>query len=334
MMSPRQTNGHKTSQQRFQETMGYGSPDHVPLFEEGIREEVISAWQTQGLSPDTDLSERFHYDRRREIQVDMEPHPALEKRPTTRAELNAFRKSLNPADPARLSKTWQQLVESCQSGDATVMLNVHRGFFQTVGVHSGAAFMDVMNLVIDRPQLIRDIMMIQGEFSARLAERILGEINADTALFSEPIGGNDKPLISPSMYEDLVLQSYEPTLEVLKRCGVKTIIFRTYANARVLIPSILKWGFNCLWAVEASLKAMDYRSIRRDFGRGLRLIGGIDLDILRQSNATIKRVVEEKVPRLLKDRGYLPLANGRVREDVPFENYVYYRQLLADITAA
>jgi hypothetical protein len=79
---------------------------------------------------------------------------------------------------------------------------------------------------------------------------------------------------------------------------------------------------------------MDYRSIRRDFGRGLRLIGGIDLDILRQSNATIKRVVEEKVPRLLKDRGYLPLANGRVREDVPFENYVYYRQLLADITAA
>lgn len=203
-----------------------------------------------------------------------------------------------------------------------------------MGVHTGARFMEVMNLLIDQPQLIRDIMMIQGEFSARITERVLSEIDVDAAIFGEPIGGNDKPLISPAMYEEFVLKSYEPTLEVLKRRGVKTIIFRTYANARVLIPSILKWGFNCVWACEASLKAMDYRHIRRDFGKDLRLIGGIDLDILRQGKETIKRVVEEKVPPLLADGGYLPLADGRVREDVPFENYVYYRQLLAEITAA
>ena len=31
--------------------------------------------------------------------------------------------------------------------------------------------------------------------------------------------------------------------------------------------------------------------------------------------------------------GYVPLADGRVRPDVPLENYVYYRQLLAEVTA-
>ena len=40
------------------------------------------------------------------------------------------------------------------------------------------------------------------------------------------------------------------------------------------------------------------------------------------------REIEEKVPPLLEDGGYIPLADGRVREDVPFENYVCYRQLL------
>jgi hypothetical protein len=77
---------------------------------------------------------------------------------------------------------------------------------------------------------------------------------------------------------------------------------------------------------------MDYRSIRQDFGRDLRLIGGIDLDALRKDKKTIRREIELKVPPLIKDGGYVPLADGRVREDVPFENYVYYRELLQKIT--
>ena len=76
---------------------------------------------------------------------------------------------------------------------------------------------------------------------------------------------------------------------------------------------------------------MDYRDLRQEFGRDLRLIGGIDLDTLRRGKAAIRREVEEKVPPLLADGGYVPLADGRVRQDVPFESYVYYRQLLAEV---
>jgi hypothetical protein len=43
------------------------------------------------------------------------------------------------------------------------------------------------------------------------------------------------------------------------------------------------------------------------------------------------REIEEKVPPLLEDGGYIPLADGRVREDVPFENYVCHRQLLEQL---
>jgi uroporphyrinogen decarboxylase len=135
-------------------------------------------------------------------------------------------------------------------------------------------------------------------------------------------------LISPRMYEEFVLKSYEPLLAVMRHFGVETIILRTYANARVLIPSILKWGFNCLWACEVNVEAMDYRDLRREFGRNLRLIGGIDLDALRRGKEAIRREIEEKVPLLLADGGYVPVADGRIREDVSFENYAHYRRLL------
>jgi uroporphyrinogen decarboxylase len=165
-----------------------------------------------------------------------------------------------------------------------------------------------------------------------LLERFLSEVQIDAAIFSEPIGGNNGALISPRMYEQFVLSTYLPVLDVLKRHGVDIIILRTYANARVLIPSMLKYGLNCLWACETNAEAMDYRSLRQEFGSGLRLIGGIDLDVLREGKDAIRREVEEKVPPLLEQGGYVPLADGRVREDIPFENYVYYRKLLERVT--
>jgi len=134
------------------------------------------------------------------------------------------------------------------------------------------------------------------------------------------------------MYEEFVLRSYEPLLAVTRQYGVATVIFRTYANARVILPNVLKWGFNCLWACEVNIEAMDYRELRREFGRELRLIGGIDLDALRHGMEAIRREIEEKVPPLLAQGGYLPLADGRIRDDISFENYAYYRHLLEKVT--
>jgi len=170
----------------------------------------------------------------------------------------------------------------------------------------------VIRLLIKDPKFMREALAIQGEFAARMAERVLAEVEVDAAVFSEPIGGNDRALLSPQMYEEFILTSYQPVLEVLNRYGIETIILRTFANARLLIPSILKWGFNCLWACEVNIEAMDYRDLRREFGPELRLIGGIDLDALRRDKDAIRREVEEKVPPLLAVGGYAPLADGRV----------------------
>ena len=320
------------SRQRFREIIHYGAPDRVPYFEEGIREEVLQAWYGQGLSPDRDLSDIFPTDRREEIAVDLDPHPEIKKWPTSSKELTALVNSLHPYDPDRLPENWSACVRGWRNRDHLLMLRVHRGLFTSMGVGDWRRFREVILMVAEYPEFVKEIMTIRGRFSADLAERVLREVDVDAAIFSEPIGGNDRPLISPRTYEEIVLPSYEPVLDVLKNHGVEVIIFRTYANARVLLPSIIKWGFNCLWACEVNIAAMDYRHIRRQFGPKLRLIGGIDLDTLRHDKEAIRREVKEKVPPLLDEGGYIPLADGRIREDVPFENYVYYRKLLETIT--
>lgn len=312
--------------------MQYGAPDRVPYFEEGLREDVLSSWRQQGLTRIADLHRQFPSDRRENITLNLEPIPRLKRWPTTLKDLNRFYQHFKFNERHRLPPQWRKHVKAWRHRDHVLMLYVHRGFFLSMGVQDWRRFHEVMLLSVDAPELVRLMMTIQGELSAQLTQRLLNEVEIDAAVFSEPIGGNDRPLISPSMYEELVLNSYTSVIEVLQRHNVPVIIFQTYANAASLVPSILRWGLNCLWACEVNVDAMDYRRMRDRFGRELRLIGGIDLDALRQGKEAIKREIETKVPPLLKDGGYVPLADGRVREDVPFENYIYYRQLVRKVT--
>jgi hypothetical protein len=322
------------SRERFLKVMQYEPVDRVPYFEEGIRDEVIEAWKKQGMPENTEISTLFETDRREEIFPDLEPRPDMKKWPVTIKELKDFKNHLDTCDPARLPENWENLIHEYKNREHVVMLRVHRGFFLSMGVNDWSRFMEVITKLKTDPDFVQEALAIQAQFCASLADKILDEIDVDAAIFSEPIGGNDHPLMSPSMYEDLVLKSYVPVMNVLKRHGVDIVIFRTFGNSRILIPKILKYGFNCLWACEVNIEAMDYRNLRREFGKDLKLIGGIDLDALRKDKESIKNEIESKVPPLLHQGGYIPLADGRVREDVPFENYVYYRQLLKEVTTS
>jgi uroporphyrinogen decarboxylase len=314
--------------ERFRETMAYGSPDRVPYLEEGLRDDVIDAWRRQGLPEGIDPAGIFTFDRREEIATDLDPLPALRRWPTSAAELNTLEKRLDPADRRRLPEDWIALRQRLAAGQRIRMLRVHRGFFIAMGVGDWQRFETVMLLLTEKPAFVAEYMALYGRFAAALADRVLAQTRVEAALFSEPIGGNDGPLISPAMYTRFVLSSYAPLLAVLRRHRVETVVFRTYANARILIPHLLAAGFNCLWACEVNIDAMDYRRLRREFGRGLRFIGGIDLDVLRRGKAAIRRELEERVAPLVADGGYVPLADGRVRPDMPYDHYVYYRERL------
>jgi len=87
-------------------TMSYGAPDRIPCFDEGMREETLETWHTQGLPIGVDLTHLITIDWREEIEPEMRPLPDLSKWPTTRAGLDSLQQMLDPDDPARLPEGW------------------------------------------------------------------------------------------------------------------------------------------------------------------------------------------------------------------------------------
>jgi len=322
-----------TPRQRFAETMRLGRPDRVPLLAEGLRDEVLTAWRDQGLPADADLDAMFGYDRRERVEIDLGPRPEIETYPTSRPGLKAFARHFDPADPARLPADWPDKARAWARREHLLELPIHSGLFLSMGVNDWRRLEELLYQIADAPDLVHEMMVIRGEFLAAMAERVLADVQVDFASFSEPIAGSNGPVVSPRTYARVVLPSYRPILDALRAGGVETVVLVTYANPRPLLPAVVEAGFDCLWACEADPAAMDYRDIRRTFGRRLRLIGGIDLDAVRAGSDAIDREIRTKVPPLLAEGGYIPLADGRVRADIPFAHYAHYRRVLQDITA-
>ncbi len=302
-------------------------PDHPPLFPEGIREEVLMAWHSQGLPEDAALDHLFLYDPFEQLDPDIYPNPTITDWTQPQRVLPLLCHRLDPEDVSRLPENWSELVGRWKDRQHPLFLRIHPGLFLSLGIEDWRSFSPAILRLVDQPDFVHEILAIQADFAARLAEKFLSQVDIDGVIFSEPIAGNHGALISAKMYRTFVLQSYAPIFDVLRRYQVPAIIWRSYANPANLIPEIVKYPFNALWLCETPPGRLAPAQVRQLVGSNITLIGGIDSDILRQDTAAIQQAVTAVKPFV--DAGhFIPLADGRVREDVPYSNYVFYRQEL------
>ena len=206
-----------TNRERFLTVMSFGKPDRVPYFEEGIRKDVLEVWRQQGLPLEKNISDIFEMDRFAELAPEMDPIPEIDKWPTTLSDLDVLKSRLNPGDPKRFPENWKKEYRYSGQNDRVIFYRAHRGLFLSLGVYKWKRFVDVISLLLDDPQVVHRVLTLQAEFAATLLENILREIDIDAVIFGEPIGGNEGPLVSPAMYEEFVLQSFQPVFDVIKK---------------------------------------------------------------------------------------------------------------------
>jgi hypothetical protein len=315
------------SRERFLAIIHGDHPDHPPLFPEGIREEVLSAWHTQGLPEGDDLEDLFLYDAFEQLDPDIYPNPEITDWSTQQRLLPILRRRLDPEDPRRLPDHWSEMVKGWRDRQHPLFLRIHQGLFLSLGIEDGRSFARAMLRLVDQPDFVHQILAIQADFAARLAEKILHQVDLDGVIFSEPVAGNHGALVSAEMYRTFALQSYTPIFEILGDFQVPAVIWRSYANPTRLLPEVVKYPFNVLWLCETPPGGLTPAQVRQIVGPELTLIGGIDSDVLRQDTRAIRQAVADVLPFVAQGR-FIPLADGRVRENVPYANYVSYRQEL------
>ncbi len=114
---------------RFINVINLEAVDRPPLFDDGIRKEVIRKWHAEGLGKTDNLDSKFIFDQRIEIEPNLEPIPAPTRWPTTIAGLRKLADRLDPTNSRRLPDGWSEKLEEWKTCDCPLILRIHRGFF-------------------------------------------------------------------------------------------------------------------------------------------------------------------------------------------------------------
>ncbi len=323
--------------ERFLKTMRFEEPDRVPYFEQYIREDTIERWHKEGLPPGVDIEEYFNLDHRDVIPLKLS-YREIDKRfdypIENERDLERFRKFLESARKRAYPRNWKSLVKQYRNRDYPVGIGAwESGILLFLGVIDWPTFERACYLFCDNPALVKAVMETAADFLIRGIEPALNEMDIDFAYFSEPIAGSNGPVISPQMFREFVIPHYKKMAAFLKEHGVDIIILRSYGNIEALLPDMVDAGVNGLWLTETVPSNMDYLSIRKEYGKRLALIGGIDSNVLMRDEEAIKEELYRKVPPLLETGGYIPTIDNRARAHIPFKSFVYYRRLLEELCA-
>ena len=324
--------------ERFLATLRFGEPNRVPYYDQGVREDTLERWYREGLPRDVSVEEFFELDRwelfgpREDVSLNLYPLPGFEGELKTRADFERLKRCYDPTTPERYPHDWDDHVRRWRDHDYPLGITAWRGFFQSLAVGGWPSLLNVLYMIHDAPQLLAEMTEFLADFTLALIEKALSEVEFDYAIFDEPIASHHAPVIAPASFRRFVIPAYRRIVNRLRASGIEIIIFDTHGAVKPLIPLCLEAGVNAFWCGAARTSGVNYVELRREFGRELLLIGGLDVRVLEQDRRAIEEEILSQVPPLLEQGGYVPLVDGRVRSWVPFENYVCYRELIRKLS--
>jgi hypothetical protein len=182
--------------------------------------------------------------------------------------------------------------------------------------------MGVENLCLafyDQPALVERMMEQRADAIIEITREVMRHTAFEVFWLWEDMAYNHGPLIGPKLYRRFALKHYRRVCDWLRAHGVKHIGLDSDGDIRQLIPIWLDAGINALWPFEVQ-SGMDVVCMRRIYGNGLVMVGGIDKRVLIEGGDAMRREVDRIVP-LVAEGGYVPTLDHSVPPDVSWANF-------------
>lgn len=235
---------------------------------------------------------------------------------------------LDPATPERYPN-WQELRQKYAEREFPLGMLIcgAYGFPRNLFGEEHLAYM-----YYDDPALIHDIMehwvwMYKGVF-----DRTLPNVDIDYVMIWEDMAFKNGPLIGPDMFKEFMLPYYKEVIGRIRSHGVEHVMVDSDGDNRPILDLFVEAGVNIFLPLEIAA-SMEPVEIRERYGRRLVLWGGIDKRVLSKDKAAIEHELKRKVPQMMDSGGFIPGIDHTVPPDVPFENYVFYTELLRELTS-
>ncbi|HOE66705.1 MAG TPA: uroporphyrinogen decarboxylase family protein [Candidatus Hydrogenedentes bacterium] len=161
-------------------------------------------------------------------------------------------------------------------------------------------------------------------------DQILPKVKVDIGWGWEDICFRSGPLVNPDLFRQAMAPGYRKIAEKLRSYGCDLYLVDCDGCIDLLLPIWLDCGVNVMFPLEIGAWNADPMAFRRQFGKDLRIIGGIDKLVLERGREAIDAEIERRKP-LMADGGYIPLPDHLITPDTPLDQYRYYLDRLREL---
>lgn len=184
----------------------------------------------------------------------------------------------------------------------------------------------LLDLLMDRPfaeRLMDRLLQANLERFERYAETVAPHV--DVIQFEDDLGMQDRPLLRPELYREVVKPYHEQLFRFAKsRCGAH-LLLHTDGAVAPLIPDFIDMGVDILNPVQVSAAGLDPRVLKREFGDHI-VFWGAGCDSQRVLPfGSVQEVRDEVVRRidvLAPGGGFIFAPVHNIQSEVPVENVV------------
>lgn len=183
----------------------------------------------------------------------------------------------------------------------------------------------------DSPELIHDCMQTWLALADAVCAAHQKHLVFDELFLAEDICYNTSSLISPDMMREFLFPYYQQLISNIKnqQPGRRLHIqIDTDGNAECVIDIYREIGMDSMSPFEVAA-GCDVVRVGRKYP-DLVISGGIDKRVLAQGRDAIDRMLDRIMPVMRRRGGYIPTCDHGVPEEVPFEDYIYFRQRLLE----
>ena len=338
-----------TSKERINRMFQHREADRVPITDTPW-EGTLARWKKEGMPSEADWRDFFRVDKIEMIRVDVSPQYEKKVIEETRdyrittTEYGITLKNFKVPDStpefldyrvntpekweeakARMTISrdrinWEYLKKNYPLWQAEGRWIEGLFWFGFDVLHSWMAGTEtVLIAMLDNPEWFKDMVDTFLDRTITLYDMVWDEgYHFDSIFWYDDMGYKNRTFFSNELYAELLQPAHKRAVDWAHNRGIKAHL-HSCGNIMPRIPQLTEIGLDALNPIE--IKAgMDIKALKRDYGDRLVLHGGADA-VLLDKPARILPYIEEMLPLLKENGGYIFSSDHSIPNTVSLENY-------------
>jgi uroporphyrinogen decarboxylase len=161
-----------------------------------------------------------------------------------------------------------------------------------------------------------------ADFAVHLAEEACARFDLDWLWTGDDVGGQLAMMISPEQWRTSLRPHLRDIFAIGKKHGLP-VAYHSCGAIRPIIPDLIDIGLDVLNPIQCGCPGMDPGSLKKDFGKALAFMGGVDTqDLLPHGTADqVYAETSRLIEMMTSDGGgYILAASHSVPPETPLEN--------------